>query len=206
MVNDVVGGFNSFLEDQQTDGPDALFTLVQFDSGDPHEVLVDAVPIREVIRLDENRFQPRGGTPLYDAMGRLIADATIRAEKMSSGDRGVEEVLFVTFTDGEENQSREYTRQKIFELIKKRENQGWTFVFLGANQDAYAEGGQIGYSAANIQNFAPDAVGSRAAYQSLSKSVSRRRNAMRTGAHYDTRDLFEGEKEAEEDLRGRSDR
>jgi hypothetical protein len=29
---------------------------------------------------------------------------------------------------------------------------------------------------------------------------------MRTGAHYDTRDWFEGEKEAEEDLRGRSDR
>src|SRR5262249_34734100 len=108
MAPDVIGGFNSFLESQQADGPDALFTLVQFDWGDPNEVLTDAVPVREVTRLDANEFQPRGGTPLYDAMGMLIADATIRAEKTSRGNRGAEEILFVTFTDGEENQSREY--------------------------------------------------------------------------------------------------
>jgi Mg-chelatase subunit ChlD len=204
MATDVIGGFNSFLESQQADGPNALLTLVQFDSEDPHEVLTDAVPIREVIRLDATRFQPRGGTPLYDAMGRLIADATIRAEKTARGDRRAEGILFVTFTDGEENQSREYTRQKVFDLVKKREDKGWTFVFLGANQDSYAEGGQIGYSASNIQNFAPDAVGSAAAFRSLSASVSRRREAMRSGAQYDNRDLFEGAKEAEDDMRGRS--
>jgi Mg-chelatase subunit ChlD len=204
MATDVIGGFNSFMDSQQADGPDALFTLVQFDSADPHEVLADAIPIREMTRLDSTRFHPRGGTPLYDAMGRLIADATIRAEKMAQADQPAEEILFVTFTDGLENQSREYTQQKIFDLVKKREDKGWTFVFLGANQDSYAEGGQIGYSLANIQNFAPDAAGSTAAFSSLSSSVSRRRNAMRTGAHYDNRDLFEGDKEAEDDLRGRS--
>jgi hypothetical protein len=123
---------------------------------------------------------------------------------MAGGDRPSEEILFVTFTDGEENQSREYTRQKVFDLVKKREDKGWTFVFLGANQDSYAEGGQIGYSKANIQNFAPDAPGTAAAFGSLSSSVSRRRDRMRTGSHYDTRDLFEGDKKAEDDLRGRS--
>jgi hypothetical protein len=63
---------------------------------------------------------------------------------------------------------------------------------------------QIGYSPANIQSFAPDAAGSAVAFRSLSASVSRRRDAMRAGAHYDTRNWFEGEKEAEEDLRGPS--
>jgi Mg-chelatase subunit ChlD len=204
MATDVIGGFNTFVKSQQADGADALLTLVQFDSHDPHEVLADAVPIAEVIPLDATRFLPRGGTPLYDAMGMLIADATIRVEKVAQGNLKAEEILFVTLTDGHENQSCEYTRQKIFDLIKKRESKGWTFAFLGANQDSYAEGGQIGYSPNNIQNFAPDAAGSAAAFGSLSSSVSRRRGAMRSGAHYDTRDLFEGDKEAEEDLRGRS--
>lgn len=203
MATDVIGGFNSFLASQEADGPDALLTLVQFDSEDPHEVITDAVPIAEVLPLDLSRFQPRSGTPLYDAMGRLVADATIRADSAARGTGPGEEILFVTFTDGEENQSREYTREKIFDLIKKREAKGWTFAFLGANQDAYAEGGQIGYSAANIQNFAADAAGTAAAFGSLSSAVARRRSRMRSGGRYDTRDLFEGDKAAEDELRDR---
>ena len=206
MATDVIGGFNSFLESQQADGPDALFTLVQFDSADPREVLTDAIPIREMTRLDATRFQPRGSTPLYDAMGMLIADATIRAERMTQAEQAAEEILFVTFTDGLENSSREYTRRKIFDLVKKHEDDGWTFVFLGANQDSYAEGGQVGFSATNIQNFAPDAEGSAAAFSSLSRSLSKRRRSMRNRERYDTRDLFEGTKEADDDLRERSNR
>ena len=78
MTNDVVGGFNGFLTEQQSDGSDALMTLIQFDSNDPHEVLSDAVPIAEVRPLTRQSFVPRGGTPLYDAMGHAITDATIR--------------------------------------------------------------------------------------------------------------------------------
>ena len=77
MAPDVIGGFNSFLAAQRFDGPDALMTLTQFDSQDAHEVLCDSVTIDEVADLTERSFIPRGGTPLYDAMGHLIADATI---------------------------------------------------------------------------------------------------------------------------------
>jgi hypothetical protein len=127
IANDVVGGFNGFLAAQQADGADALMTLVQFDSQDPHEVLVDAAAIGEVRPLTTATFQPRGGTPLYDAMGRTIADATIRSERLGADDGAREEILFVTFTDGEENQSVEYTRDMVLELIGKREADGWTF-------------------------------------------------------------------------------
>ncbi len=74
----------------------------------------------------------------------------------------------MTFTDGQENQSVEYSREMIFDLMKKRQDDGWTFAYMGANQDAYAEGGRIGYSAASTQNFAADAAGSAAAFDSLS--------------------------------------
>ena len=77
---------------------------------------------------------------------------------------------------------------------------------LGANQDAYAEGGQIGYSAGSIQNFAADSAGRAAAFASLSSAVSRRRQKMRTGETYDRLDLFEDEKAAEADLGSREQR
>ena len=124
MADDVVGGFNGFLAAQQAEGHDAVMTLVQFDSQDPHEVLVNAQPIAEVRPLERARYQPRGGTPLYDAMGHLIADATIRAEKTAIDGGPAEEVLFVTFTDGEENRSTEYTQAQVFGLISKRQARG----------------------------------------------------------------------------------
>lgn len=203
IADDVIGGFNSFLAAQRSDGIDAVMTLVQFDSQDPHEILADALPLAEVTPLSRGTFQPRGGTPLYDAMGHLIADAAIRVEGLAASGSPPEEILMVTFTDGQENQSREYDRQKIFDLIKKNEEKGWTFAYLGANQDSYAETEQIGVSAASTQNYRADAVGTAAAYASLSAAVSARRGKIRRGEQRDHRDLFEGIKGAEEDLRKR---
>src|SRR5581483_6357244 len=148
-------------------------------------------PIREVPDLTRATFVPRGGTPLYDAMGHAIADATIRLEKVARSDRPGEEILFVTFTDGLENQSVEYDQARIFELIKKREEAGWTFAYLGANQDSYAAAQAIGVAAASVQNYRADAPGTAAAYASLSRAVSQRRGKMRSGAKFDRQDLFE---------------
>jgi hypothetical protein len=203
MATDVIGGFNSFLTAQQADGPDALMTLIQFDSQDAHEVLAESVPILEMVPLTPETFVPRGGTPLYDAMGHAIADATIRVEAGKRAGGPAEEILFITFTDGLENQSREYDRTKIFDLIKKRENLGWSFAYLGANQDSYAEAGHIGYARQSTQNFRPDAAGTGEAFRSLSRGVSSRRGKIRAGEQYDKSDLFEGVKEAEDDLRRR---
>jgi Mg-chelatase subunit ChlD len=205
IASDVIGGFNSFLADQKADGADATMTLVQFDSQDPHEVLSAAAPIGEVRDLSPATFLPRGGTPLYDAMGHVIADATIRAEQLAARRDRAEEILMVTFTDGEENQSVEYDRQKIFDLIKKREEAGWTFAYLGANQDSYAEAGRIGLSAGGTQNFKADAAGTAVAYASLSGAVATRRRKLRTGERFDRGDLFEGHKAAEDDLERRQD-
>jgi hypothetical protein len=192
------------LAAQQTDETDALMTLVQFDSHDLHEVLSEATSIGQIRQLDGATFVPRGGTPLYDAMGHTIADAPIRAEQRHGAGLPPEEILFVTFSDGGENQSVEYTQQQLFELIAKREVEGWGFAYMGANQDSYAGGGRIGHSRGSSQNFAADAVGSAAAFGSLSRAVSERRHKMRTGQDYDRKDLFEGDKGAEDDLRDRS--
>ena len=51
MVDDVVGGFNTFLAEQRAEGDDARMTLVQFDSQDPFEVIADAVRLAKVPEL-----------------------------------------------------------------------------------------------------------------------------------------------------------
>lgn len=204
MASDVIGGFNTFLAAQSADGDDALMTLVQFDSENSHEMLANAAALRDVSRLDAGTFLPRGGTPLYDAIGHLVADATIRSETKASAGAWAEDILFVIFTDGQENQSVEYTRQNVFDLISRKEEAGWTFVFMGANQDVYAETVQIGIRTGNAQAYRADGMGSATAFDSVNKAVSSRRNKLRSHESIDNTDFFEGDKGAEKDFNERS--
>jgi hypothetical protein len=141
---------------------------------------------------------------LYDAIGHLVADATIRSEARVSEKTPAEDILLVIFTDGQENQSIEYTRQNIFDLISRKEEAGWTFVFMGANQDVYAETNQIGIKAGNAQAFRADRVGSATAFESVNKAVLNRRGKLRSNDDIDNTDFFEGAKDAEKDLSERS--
>jgi len=204
IQSDVIGGFNAFLAQQRQQPGDCRMTLVQFDTQDPHEIVADALPLSEVPALDRRTFVPRSGTPLYDAMGHVIADATIRAEKRAAAGEPDEEVIFVTFTDGKENSSREYDRDRIFDLIRKREERGWSFVYLGANHDAYAESGAIGYRRGSVQTYSSDSRGTRLAFESVSSSLATRRARLRRRETIDPGAFFEGEKPAEADERERS--
>lgn len=204
--DDVIGGFNQFLADQAAAGPDALVTLVQFDSQDPEEVVADAVPIAEMVPLDHTSFVPRGGTPLLDATGRMIVRASQRAEALASTGAPAEDIVVVTITDGHENQSQEWTRDQLVALIEARKANGWTFVFLSADLAAYDEAGGLGYDTRSVQRFAADSGGAALAFQSLSTATSARRAARTTSAPVDAGDFFGGEKTAEEDAHRRKRR
>lgn len=55
-------------------------------------------------------------------------------------------VLCVIVTDGNENSSREVSREQLAAMIAEREKRGWTFIYLGANQDAWATADTTGLS------------------------------------------------------------
>jgi hypothetical protein len=195
---DVIGGFNAFLASQQADGDDARLSLVQFDTADVADVVVDDAPIGLVPPLTTATFIPRGGTPLLDATGHLIARARQRAAARAAMGQP-EAVIVVTITDGHENSSREYTRGQVRKLVESCQAEGWTFVFLSAGIDAYDEAHDVGYAAGSVQAWAPDAAGTRAAFSSLSDSMVMRRRAMRTGLPVDNSDFFGSDKPAEVD-------
>lgn len=175
--DDVIGGFNRFIDDQKTVPGECTLTLVQFDSQNPYEILRDHMAIGDVKRLGSDYF-PRAGTPLYDAMGRGIVNT---GEKLNSlpEDQRPDKVLFVTLTDGLENESHEYSRARVFEMVKRQTDvYKWEFVYLGANQDAMAVGGTVGVVFANAATFAASSAGVGAAMHSLSANA----RSYRTGA------------------------
>ena len=179
IASDIVGGFNHFLAEQRAQPGIARVTLAQFDSEDPFEVLIDGVDLREVTDLDRSAYQPRAMTPLYDAVGRMIAkvdaDIAARAERQAPA----EDQVVVIITDGRENHSREQTRASIFEMIEKRRRDGWVFVFLGANQDVYAEGERMAVPVGNRAAWAATKKGSQELWQDVSHSTTAHRMKQR---------------------------
>lgn len=168
--DDTIGGFNTFLKEQQAQPSDANLTLVQFD--DQYEVVHSGVPIKQVPELDTLTFVPRGWTALLDAIGRSINDTGARIAKMEVWQRP-SKVIFVIITDGEENRSTEFTHEKIKEMIKlQTETYNWDFVFLGANQDAIGTGSRMGLMAGNSMTYSSNAIGTQNIFSSVASKMS----------------------------------
>ena len=171
IAPDVIGGFNTFLDEQRAAGPDARITLVQFDTGDVHEVILNGAPIADAQHLTPAIYTPRGGTPLLDATALLITLADTAANARRNAGLPPEQVVFVSITDGEENMSTMYTLPRVRTLIDERTAQGWLFVFLSAALDAYGEAGSMGVHRMNTSIFAHDSEGATSAMQDLSARV-----------------------------------
>jgi len=154
IKDDAIGGFNCFLKEQKAAGANATLTLVQFDT-ESTDVVHESMPILEVPDLNHQTFQPRGGTPLLDALGQTI-DSTGRALAAIPEANRPNKVVFVVITDGQENSSHQHTKASVKEIIDRQSSQyNWQFVFLGANQDAFDEAGAVGIAMGNAANFAP---------------------------------------------------
>jgi len=178
LINDTVGGVNNFLEQQRAEPGDAYVTLATFDTS--FNQRYQAVPIQQVARLTrETYFSGHGGgTALLDAVGKEIAhyeSLPIKADK----------TMFVIDTDGEENSSAEWTFEKINALIKRHEQDGWAFVFLGANNSAW-QGDRLGAQAVGSYFATPAGMGAK--YDRLSTNTSTTRRSTRSAAA-ETRDL-----------------
>ena len=82
-------------------------------------------------------------TALLDAVGQAINQTSERLANLDEKDRpGL--VIIVVMTDGLENSSREFSKSQVKEMIEHKRNEyQWHFIFLGANQDAFAEAGEL---------------------------------------------------------------
>jgi hypothetical protein len=141
MQEAAVSAFNDFLAAQLTVPGQARLTLVQFD--DAYEVPVAGRYLPDVPQLIAATYIPRGSTALLDAIGRTIQETDRRVEAMADADKPAQ-VIVAVFTDGFENASTQFTSTAISALIRRyRDEKGWEFLFLAANQDAIATASQM---------------------------------------------------------------
>jgi hypothetical protein len=160
-----VEGFNKFLDEQKNSEGEAFITLVQFD--DRYEMDYQGLPVKDAtpLILGEN-FIPRGGTALFDAIGKTIEDLNT--------DR---DVVFVIITDGEENSSKTYKREAIMKMIETQTEAGWKFLFLAANQDAIKAGGSIGIRGSNSINYSSNDSSTVNVFANVSTNMSKYRSS-----------------------------
>ena len=104
----------------------------------------DRVPVGEIRDFTEKDYRPGGCTPLLDAMGRSLHDLEC---KTGENDR----VFATVITDGYENSSQEYTGKMIKALVGRLQTKGWTFAYIGVNQDAVEAASELNID--NALNF-----------------------------------------------------
>lgn len=174
VESDTIGGFNAFIEKQRHLDGETIVTAVLFD--DKYEILWNGVQAKEA-KLTDQEYFVRGRTALLDAVGKTILDVGYRLSNTKE-DKRPGKVIFVITTDGLENASREFTHQKVKELIKhQQEKYGWEFIFLGANIDAEKEAHFIGINTENAYNYEASEVGIQEMYCRLNESVSEMRRS-----------------------------
>ena len=113
-------------------------TLASFNSGKNYlNVKYSATPIDEVKEITKEDYIACGCTALYDAMGEMISELK---RKVTLEDR----VLVTVITDGYENASIHWNGPQIKSLVEELRHEGWTFTYIGANQDVEAVAGSMG--------------------------------------------------------------
>lgn len=149
-----ISGFNEYIATLKADKKtEYTFSLVLFD--DFIENPITDQSLESVVDLNDKTFVPRGFTALYDAVCRTLKDYKTKGKTIT-----------IIMTDGMENASKEYKQADMRNLVKELEATGkHTFVYLGANQDSYAVGSALGFSAQNTTNFNATGGGGGAAFR-----------------------------------------
>lgn len=159
VKQETITGFNAYLDTLKKAGDQTTISIVQFDS-QSIDKLCDGVKVKAAPRLNDEIYQPRAMTPLYDALGKTL----VSTKESSNGSK----VLFVILTDGQENASTEWTDAKVKVLMKEREDKdNWTFAYIGIGPDGWAAMNRVSSglrSSSNVMNIAHSGKDVKRAY------------------------------------------
>jgi hypothetical protein len=175
IKDDTIGGFDAFISEQRRLPGRCTVSLVQFDN-----VYEEVYTGRDIADVPSLALLPRGSTAMLDAIGRAVNATGARLAAMPE-ERRPGTVIVGIMTDGLENASREFTYPMVKALIEQQEQvYGWTFMYMGANQDAIEVGASLGVARDRSLTYAGPKVA--AAMGAYSASVGTIREAMAAGA------------------------
>ncbi len=155
-------------QEKYADTQNQYVSIYAFQSGGPRpsRYLVKNEPIKNAKHIDNDSYAPYGCTPLYDAVGSTLADLkTITDEK----ELAIGSVTIIT--DGMENSSRHYTREKVVMMIDALKEKGWNFNFIGANIDVQATANELHMD--STLEFTNDEAGTQEMYSAQNRGRMR---------------------------------
>lgn len=166
-----VDGFNETLagikkaQEKYAESQEHFVSLLTFCDCEKKYVF-DKVPVAEARKLTLDDYEPCCCTPLYDAMGLTLTTMRNHVRKVDDA------VVVVTIiTDGYENASKEYTGAAVKKLVEELKGEGWTFTYMGANQDSVEVAFNL--SIRNSRNFEATSSGTA---RVMGKDTSTRMN------------------------------
>ena len=161
--------FNSMIEKQKQYPLKCIVTTVLFDT--VCETVHDSVEVKDMYPLKKAQFEPHGHTALMDAIGGSIEHINRIHQQEHRNDFSAQTV-FVIITDGMENASKKYDIDTVRKLIEDQtENNGWKFLFLGANMNALAMAQELGISDTNAVTYINDFQGILLNYEAVSRAI-----------------------------------
>ena len=170
LEDDTVGGFNAMIRKQKEEEGECFVSTVLFNNRS--EVLHDRVKLSEVPEMKAADYSPFGCTALIDAIGGAIHHIG-NIHKYARPDDVPKRTMFVITTDGYENASQRYTSDEVKRMIeRKKEENGWEFLFIGANIDAVETAARYGIGRDRAVNYNADSRGTRVVYDSVACAVS----------------------------------
>lgn len=170
LESDTIGGFNSMIEKQRKDAGKAYINTYLFD--DISEVLHDRVEISDIQPMTSDDYTVRGMTALFDAIGGAIEHISSIHKALNDEDVP-SRTMFIIITDGQENASRKYGCDEIKKKIEVlKQDNGWEFLFIGANIDAIGTASMFGIDSNRAVNYRADDVGTSIIYDTISATIS----------------------------------
>ena len=171
LESDTIGGFNSMIRKQKEQDGTVYVSTVLFDN--VSEVLHDRVPLAKIEPMTEKDYYVRGCTALIDAIGGAIKHIST-IHKYARPEDVPEHTMFVITTDGYENASHKFSSDEVKKMIetKKAEN-GWEFLFIGANIDAVETAKHFGIEESRVANYHADRKGTKVVYEAVTNAVHR---------------------------------
>lgn len=163
--DETLNGYTEFVKDLKKkgaeDGVEYSFSLTTFDT--LIETPYVAKAISEVAEDCLKNYGPRGSTALYDAVGKTIENT----DKIRNG---ADKIICVIVTDGQENSSREWSKDALQKSIESHLQQGdWTFTYLGTQPETWDDAQRLGLAIGATATY--DSSNARAAYANVSSRV-----------------------------------
>ena len=134
IKNTIIHGFNELVQtikgiEKQFPEQEHFVSFVSFNSlGQKLLHFID--PASKLEQIDDKSYNPDAMTPLFDAMG-----FSVNKLKQSLQGQTDYNVLVTVLTDGEENDSKEFSGNDIKKLVEELKQNRWTFTYIGTDHD-----------------------------------------------------------------------